>query len=306
MLDMRRLAIFHEVAEIGSFSAAALSLAYTQSVVSHHVARLEDELGVTLFERGKRPVRLTPAGERLHAHSSSILGAVRLAETEMRAVAGLETGELRVGAFLSACASFVPAALGAFADAHPDVEARLDQLEPPASIPKLIAGEIDLAVVWRFFGEEDDPDPRLERAHLLDDPYRMVLPPTHRLARRREVGLDQMAGERFTGPRPVGGAVKYHQMLQRLCDPAGFEPDMTHYVDDIAVARSFIAAGLAVGLMPELSVPPPRPDVAVKPLRGVEPFRAISAVWMKGRRAPGLAPMVAALKTAARSAIPGR
>src|SRR5881397_2316385 len=92
MLDLRRLAVFREVAESGSFSSAALALDYTQSVVSHHVAQLERELGVTLFERGKRPVRLTPAGERLSEHAGLILGAARTAEADLRAVAGLEAG----------------------------------------------------------------------------------------------------------------------------------------------------------------------------------------------------------------------
>src|SRR4051794_18128961 len=89
MLDLRRLEVFREVADRGSFSSAALALDYTQSVVSHHVAQLERQLGVSLFERGKRPVRLTPAGERLHAHAATVLGAARAAEADLKAVAGL-------------------------------------------------------------------------------------------------------------------------------------------------------------------------------------------------------------------------
>src|SRR3954471_20887898 len=184
MLDLRRLAVFREVVEQRSFSAAALALDYTQSVVSHHVAQLERELGVTLLERSSRPVRPTPAGARLHAHAGTILGAARTAEADLRAVAGLEAGTVRIGAFLTACASFVPPAIGAFAAEHPGVEVRLDQLEPPASLPRLIAGELDLAVVFIEQGESLDPDPRLERVELAEDPYRIALPPGHRLARR--------------------------------------------------------------------------------------------------------------------------
>src|SRR5919106_6916054 len=146
MLELRRLAVFREVADRGSFSAAALALDYTQSVVSHHVAQLEQQLGVPLLERNRRPVRLTPAGERLHAHAGTILGAVRTAETELRAVAGLEAGTLRVGAFLTACASFVPVAMRAFSEEHRGVDVRLQQFEPPAALRRLIDGELDLAV----------------------------------------------------------------------------------------------------------------------------------------------------------------
>jgi DNA-binding transcriptional LysR family regulator len=296
MLDLRRVAVFHEVAERGSFSAAALALDYTQSVVSHHVAQLERELGVALFARGKRPVRLTPAGERLREHAATLLGAARRAEEDMRALAGLQAGVLRVGAFLSACASFVPPALAAFEAAHPAVEVRLDQEEPPQALPRLIAGELDLAVVFRFPDEGAAPDPRLDDVLLREDPYRVVLPPGHRLARRREVRLAELEGESFTAPRPESGGLAYRAMLERLCASEGFAPRFTHAVSDVTVARAFVAGGLAVAVMPDMTVPHPRPDVVVKPVRGIDPARTVHAVWARGRRAPAIAPMVALLR----------
>lgn len=299
MLDLRRLAVFREVADQGSFSGAALALDYTQSVVSHHVAQLEREVGVTLVERGRRPVRLTPAGERLHAHAGTILGAARTAEADLRAVAGLEAGTLRVGAFLTACASFAPAAIGAFTRAHPQVDVRLDQLEPPASLPRLISGELDLAVVFRD-ADSPEPDPRLARAKLADDPYRVALPPAHRLARRREVALEELRDERFSAPRPEGGGLQYRAMLERLCHDAGFSPDFAYTVDDVTVARAFVAAGLTVAVMPEMTILHPRPDVAVKPLSGIDPARSIEVMWVRDRRTPVIAPMVAALTAVAR------
>jgi DNA-binding transcriptional LysR family regulator len=297
MLDLRRLAVFREVADQASFSAAALELGYTQSVVSHHVAQLEREVGVTLVERGRRPVRLTPAGERLHAHAGTILGASRAAEADLRAVAGLAAGTLRIGAFLTACASFVPAAIGAFTSEHPGVDVRLDQLEPPASVPRLIDGELDLAVV--FIDEDRAQDPRLESRKLADDPYRVALPPGHRLARRRQVRLAELRDERFCAPRPQGGGLQYRAMLERLCEPAGFAPDFAYAVNDVTVARGFVAAGLAVAVMPDMTIPHPRPDVAVKPLADIEPSRTVHALWVRDRLTPGIRPMVAALEGAA-------
>src|SRR5687767_13698987 len=107
MLNLHRLEVFEEVAERSSFSDAALELGYTQSAVSHHISQLEAELGMTLFERGRRPVRLTPAGERLRGHAQTVVGVVAAAEDDMRALAGLDTGVLRIGAFLSACVTFM-------------------------------------------------------------------------------------------------------------------------------------------------------------------------------------------------------
>jgi DNA-binding transcriptional LysR family regulator len=304
MLDLRRLAVFREVAEQGSFSGAALALDYTQSVVSHHVAQLERELGVTLLERGRRPVRLTPAGERLHAHAGTILGAARTAEADMRAVAGLEAGTLRIGAFLTACTSFVPAAVGAFTREHPQVDVRLDQLEPPASLPRLIDGELDLAVVFIQQGDPE-PDPRLAGTKLADDPFRVALPPGHRLARRRDVALADLRDERFSAPRPQRGGLQYRAMIEDLCRDAGFTPNFAYAVEDVTVARSFVAAGLTVAIVPDMTIAHPRPDVAVKPLRGIAPFRTVHVMWMRDRRTPGIEPMVAALAAAARERLSG-
>jgi DNA-binding transcriptional LysR family regulator len=305
MIDLRRLTVFREVAERGSFSGAALELDYTQSVVSHHVAQLERQLDVTLLERGRRPVRLTPAGERLYAHAGTILGAARAAETELRAVAGLEAGTLRVGAFLTACASFVPAAMRAFSEEHRAVDVRLEQFEPPAALPRLIDGELDLAVIY-IEPDGSEPDPRLEARKLADDPYRVALPPHHRLARRREVRLADLRAERFASPRPVGGGLQYRALVEGMCSDAGFAPDFAYVVDDVTVARGYVAAGLAVGVMPEMTIPHPRTDVAVKPIAGGGASRTVHAVWVRDRRTPGVAQMVDALcETVTRSSPAG-
>jgi DNA-binding transcriptional LysR family regulator len=88
-------------------------------------------------------------------------------------------------------------------------------------------------------------------------------------------------------------------MLERLCNKAGFSPNFTHTVDDVTVARGFVAAGLTVAVLPNMTIPHPRPDVVVKPLAGVGIARTVHAMWMRDRRTPAIAPMVAALKTAA-------
>lgn len=305
MHDLRRLRAFHAVAERGSFSGAALALGYAQSVVSHHVAALEREFGVTLVNRGTRPVSVTDAGARLLRHAAAVLGHVTAAEDELRAVAGLQSGTLRVGAFLSACNSFVPEAVAGFEAAHPGVEIVLVQVEEPEALRHLRSGELDLAVVWREWrashATRDGTDESFDQIQLADDHYRVVLPPPHRLAQEHEIHIGQLSGERFNAPPAEGFTLPYRTMLERLCREAGFEPDIAYVLRDVTVARAFVAAGLCVSLMPELTLPEPHTDIVVRPLRGIDPFRSLYATWLRTRRVPSVAAMVRHLADAARA-----
>jgi DNA-binding transcriptional LysR family regulator len=305
MHDLRRLRAFHAVAERRSFSDAALALGYAQSVVSHHVAALEQEFGLTLIDRARRPVGLTEAGRRLNDHATTVLGQVSNAEEELRALAGLRTGTVRVGAFLSACTSFVPRALARFEAAHPDVDVELEQLEPEPVLRRLRAAELDIAVVWGVPGE---PGPSheagFERLFLADDPYRIVLPPGHRLARRREVELADLADERFIAP-PADVSASYRAMIDELCGEAGFTPQIRYVVRDVTVGRAIVSAGLSVALITDLAVDTPRSDVVIRPLRGVRLARSIHAVWLRGRRVPALPAMASALEQAAKARLGG-
>src|SRR4051812_38482151 len=96
MLDVRRMRVLREVAQCGSFSAAADALAYTQSAVSQQIAALEREAGTRLVERNARGVRLTDAGRALVAHADAILARLADAEAELEAIAGLRGGRLRL------------------------------------------------------------------------------------------------------------------------------------------------------------------------------------------------------------------
>src|SRR3954449_10554405 len=110
MLDVKRLRVLREVAARGSFSAAAESLAYTQSAVSQQIAALEREAGTRLVERSARGVRLTEAGRALVRHADVILARLADVETDLEAIAGLRGGRLRLGSFASAGATIMPRA----------------------------------------------------------------------------------------------------------------------------------------------------------------------------------------------------
>src|SRR4051794_1772422 len=122
MLDVKRMRILKEVADKGSFSAAAESLSYTQSAVSQQIAALEKEAGAQLVRRGARGISLTEAGEALVKHADAILTRLADAEAELEAIRGLRGGRLRLATFATAGATLVPLAVATFRQRHPDVE----------------------------------------------------------------------------------------------------------------------------------------------------------------------------------------
>src|SRR2546423_12696571 len=129
-LVVRRLRVLREVAARGSFSAAAESLAYTQSAVSQQIAALEREAGTTLVERNARGVRLTDAGRALVEHADVILARLADAEAELEAIAGLRGGRLRLAALPSPGASLMPEAIAVFRDRHPAAQVPPEPAEP--------------------------------------------------------------------------------------------------------------------------------------------------------------------------------
>jgi DNA-binding transcriptional LysR family regulator len=294
MLDLRRLRVFHEVATRRSFSAAADALDYTQSSVSQHVTNLERELGVTLLDRTARPVQVTAAGHVVLRHAEDLLGRASAIERELAGLTGGDEGTLRVGGFFTAWATFLPAAVASYSRAYPRVQLELRQLEPEPAMRAVRAGDLDLAITYRYEPAGDD---RLTRVHLLDDPYAVALPAGHRLARRDAVALADLAAERWVSP-PADAP--YTRLLRRLCsEQGGFEPDVAYETPDVGTAQPLVAAGLAVALLPSLALSPRRRGVVVRPLPDMPPARAVEIVRLEGRRIPTAGRMVEALRAAA-------
>src|SRR3954447_16185482 len=198
MLDVKRMRILKEVADHGSFSAAAESLSYTQSAVSQQIAALEREAKTQLVTRGSRGIRLTEAGEALVKHADAILTRLADAEAELEAIAGLRGGRLRLAAFPTVGATLMPLAIATFRSRHPDVELTVRQLEPEDSIPMLKAGELDIALTIEPSVRAEDAE-GIESQFLLDDPMYAALPMDSPLATKAKLRLKDLAGESWIG-----------------------------------------------------------------------------------------------------------
>jgi DNA-binding transcriptional LysR family regulator len=289
MLDVRRMRVLREVAQRGSFSAAAEALSFTQSAVSQQVAALEREAGTTLVQRSARGVRLTEAGEAVVRHTEAILARLAEAEAELEAIAGLKGGRVRIAAFESAGATLMPLAIAAFRERHPAVELSMTMLEPEDSLPQLRAGELDVALTF----DSRRLDPTVEGIafqHLIEDPMYLVLPSEHQLARRRNLRLADLADEAW-----IGGAVgcECNRLIRRACALAGYEPRIAFETDDYTAVQGFVAAGVGVSLIAELGLTSLRDDIVVRSLGRETPVRHIYAATLaEGYRSPATQAML--------------
>ena len=287
--DVARLRALRTVAEHGSFSRAAETLGYTQSAVSQQIAALEHEVGLTLLNRSVRPVALTDAGRVLAGHVDHVLEQLATAESQLDAIRGVRAGRLRLAAFPSACATFLPTAIAQFRRGHPGVELEVVEAEPDTGLTLLRAGDVDLAVVYHLDRPAGDG---LDLVPLLDDEHRAVLPARHRLARRRAVRLADLASEPWIVPRAAGPAREYRELLEDLCRDAGFAPRVAFETDDLQAVQAFVAAGLGIALMHDLTMPTLRRSVVVRPLSGRRLTRRVAAVTAAGRPSPAAAAML--------------
>ena len=285
MLNVARLRVLKEVAYQGSFSAAADALSYTQSAISQQIATLEAETGMALLERHARGVTLTAAGQTLVGHAEGILARLEAAESSLEAIAGLRGGRLRVASFPTAGASLMPLAIARFRSSYPDV------------VPRLGAGELDLALLFEFDGKTLELD-GMTRTELLDDPMYLALPREHALAKKNNVRLWDLAEEAWVQTSRLSPCALH---VVRSCHAAGFEPNVAFESDDYQTVQGLVAAGVGVALIPELALSVVREDIVIRTLSPAPPIRQVLAATPAGARLVPAAPaMLGILEEAAR------
>lgn len=278
------LEVFRTVARCGSITDAARRLGFTQSAVSRQIAALEAELGAPLFDRLPRGVALTEQGRTLLPHADAVLDRLTAARRDLDELYGLARGRLRVGAFPTAVAALVPRALASFRSAHPDVTLSLVEGRTPALLERLTAGDADVAVVSSAPSGPIDAE-RFDLHHLLDERLLVAVSRDHRLARRRSVGLAELAEDPF-----IAGSATAEETLLRASLPTGFEPRIDIVAAEWTGKLGCVAAGLGVTLIPALAARGAPADIALLRLTAEdESVRQIFAATVAGRgRSPAV------------------
>ena len=241
-MELRHLKYFVAVAEEQNITRAAARLHVSQPPLSRQIHDLEHELGVTLFERGPKAVRLTKAGKLFLPEARAVL---QRAEDAMRTVKNIRTQELNVGYAPSPTLEVLPAALRLFRKVEPEVQVLLHDLSTGEMLAGLRDESLDVALLV-IENTRATPEIRVEK--LTEFPMGVLLPLDHPLSRAKAIKVGEIANEDF-----VAYSEKeypdYHKFLNKLFQPTKRKPRIAVEVDGAASLTTAVSSGRGIAIV---------------------------------------------------------
>jgi DNA-binding transcriptional LysR family regulator len=272
-MDLLQLKYFQTVARLEHMTQAARHLSIAQPSLSQMIARLEEELGVSLFDRQGRHLRLNQFGKAFLWHVERMLGELEEAKQEIADMAGTERGCIALAIVIP---HILPDLLHTFLSDYPHVSFRLfHQHSSQTVLQQLEQGEIDLGIT-----SPPIEQPNIDWIPLMRDEIYLMVPPEHPLATRKSIDLHEVEHEPFISLKP-GHTMR--TLTDSFCQQAGFTPRVAFEGDDSSTIRGLITAGIGVGFASDLmlrGIPHPTISVALH-IKEPRCQRSIGLAWRK-------------------------
>ncbi len=260
-MQLKRLRYFLAVADSLHFSRAAAQLGIAQPPLSQQIRKLEEELGVALFERDRQSVHLTDAGQRFVPEARAVLERLEDAYAAARETGDGESGRLEVGVIGTATYGHCMDVLAEYRRAHPRVELNVRMWTNAEQREALLARRLDVGFMRPFVG-----DPQVERFEIERHRLSVALPASHPLRNQSSIEATALAGESFVMFQRQR-AVELHDAVIGACANAGFSPQAVAYADEVHAMIALVAAGVGVSIVPDVMARGKRPGVVYRPLR---------------------------------------
>ncbi|MBN2984620.1 MULTISPECIES: LysR family transcriptional regulator [Cohnella] len=276
-MELLQLHYFRTVAALEHMTKAAEQLHVAQPALSKTISRLEEDLGVPLFDRANRQIRLNPFGKAYLAKVEAALSLLEEGKKEVKDMAGLERGTIRIAT--NALNRLTPA-ISAFRERYPDIRFRINQIAPAESyrIEMLLEqGDADLG-----FGPLSSHKPTIRECPVLHTEVYLAVPHGHRFERLSDIALVQAADEPFIEYKP---GHPFREVNDAISRRAGIQRTIVCEVEEPAALGSLVQAGLGVAFVPGC-----RGDEVTQytllPIQGTDNRRAFSVLWNEARYLP--------------------
>lgn len=250
MLDLRRLSLLRELSVLGTIGKVAEASQLTRAAISQQLTVLEQEMGVTLFERSGRGVKLTRAGNRLVSRTAELFELVESIEAEKESFHADLSGEIRISAFGSAAGFLLPPIIERIDKQHPRLSIFVYERESADCLKAVASKQGDLAI----FDSRLDVGPLM---HLVDsellcsDRFVAVLPLGHRLSDRKRIFLSDLMNEKWA---LNVASEPYHSLLMQACSTAGFAPDIRVSCRNILATLNYVSKNKYVTIQPSFNL----------------------------------------------------
>jgi DNA-binding transcriptional LysR family regulator len=246
-IDIESLRVFMTVVEKGSIATASRTLHLVASAVSKRISDLEKDAGPALFYRHSRGVLPTPAGDALYRHAKQIFEQFRQLDTLLSEYSDGMRGHIRLSVTYTAMVHYLPDDLRRFTSAHPAV--KIELVEKPSDV---VVRMVENGIV--DFGICAMPDPSLRLTSL---PYRtdrlfLIVPVGHPYASRTSIGFDETLDQDYVGMQE-GASI--HTLCTRAAEATGKRLKLRIQVTNFEAVRNMVAAGLGIGILPEVGIP---------------------------------------------------
>lgn len=243
-MEMHQIRYFVAVAEELHFGRAALRENVSQPPLSHQIKKLEAEMGVLLFQRTKRVVKLSEAGLAFLPAARAILAASEAGRRAAQRAQRGEIGVVTVGFVHSASITYLPTLIGPFRQRFPDVQIQFQELTVSEQITALQSGVIDVGLLR---------PPILEAGFnsftVMQEDFCIAVPHDHALAQRHEVTLQDIRHERYVF-YPKHRSPAFHEQLMSMCATAGFTPDVGVEANTMYTAIGLVGTGAGIAIVP--------------------------------------------------------
>lgn len=276
-MELRQLRYFVEVAEREHVSAAAEHLHIAQSAISRQIARLEEELGVMLFEKIGRNIQLTPIGKIFLIHAKTAIKAIEYAKYQIEEFLDPEHGMIKIGFPTSLSTYLLPTVISAFKDEQPNISFHLKQGSYSYLMEAVKNREIGLA----FLGPVPTKDLDIEGHILFTENVSALLPISHPLAERKTLRLSDLRNDPFV-LFPKGYVL--NTLAIEACKQAGFTPNVASEGEDMDSIKGLVSAGIGVSLLPDSTFYEIVPRMTVKiPIETPSVKRTVGIISPKNR-----------------------
>lgn len=243
-MELRQLQYFKEVAKREHISEAALSLHVAQSAISRQISNLEKELGVQLFDRIGRNIKLTSIGKDFLVHVERALTELDFGVEMVNTYLNPEKGIIRIGFPSSFATQLLPSVISAFRKEHPDVKFQLRQGNYHYLVDSVKNRDINLS----FIGPLPQQEPDLQSTELFTEQFSLLVPHHHRLSKQPFVHLIELKNEPFI---LFPDDFVLHQTVVAACRSVGFQPQISTIGEDLDAIKGLVAAGLGITILPE-------------------------------------------------------